>query len=387
MMRSLYGLAENMLAFRFARHLSPFQAGLSYVERRDADDPLLLAGRDRGWRYESRSPFRFSAKWEIRRRLDRYPPPPSTSPHKEEGGVGAAVNLNAAVLPLQGVINPVPAVGRLLKLAFFLTSWGRVSERSEPEWDAKLSSALIAIVLLLTSPAHAVERPAFDPQIGAQLDLDKVFRDASGGQQTLSAILGGRPALLVFGYDKCPNLCGVTQQAVASDLNKTGLDPETYRALFVSIDPSDTSEDAAATRDEVAPSAGEKGMSAWRFLTSADGAGAALAAEAGITFGRRDRINQYIHPIAVIALTPQGRLAQVLPALTFRPRDLRLALVEASAGRLGSIADHVFLLCSGFDTSRGQYSSIILAAVKVAGVATMLALGAAVLMLTRRRLM
>jgi protein SCO1 len=244
---------------------------------------------------------------------------------------------------------------------------------------------MVLAVLLAANGAGAVERPSFDPHIGAQLDLDKVFRDALGGEGKLSEILGGRPALLIFGYDKCPNLCGVTQQAVASDLNKTDLDPESYRALFVSIDPSETSRDAVSARAEVAPSAGQKGLSAWRFLTSADGTGAALAVEAGITFDRRDRINQYVHPIAVIALTPQGRIAQVLPALTFEPRDLRLALVEASAGRLGSIADHVFLLCSGFDTSKGRYTSTIEAAVKAAGVATLLALGAGLVMLTRRR--
>jgi protein SCO1 len=244
---------------------------------------------------------------------------------------------------------------------------------------------LVLAMLLAPNAAGAVERPSFNPQIGAQLGLDKVFRDASGGEGKLSEILGGRPALVVFGYDKCPNLCGVTQQAVASDLNKTDLDPETYRALFVSIDPSETTNDAIRAKAEVAPSAGLKGLTAWRFLTSVDDAGAILAAEAGISFDRRDRINQYVHPIAVIALTPQGRISRVLPALSFEPRDLKLALVEASAGQLGSIADHIFLLCSGFDASKGQYTSAIEAAVKMAGAAALLALAAGVFMLTRRR--
>ncbi|MBZ9918672.1 MULTISPECIES: SCO family protein [unclassified Mesorhizobium] len=244
---------------------------------------------------------------------------------------------------------------------------------------------VLPLVLLAAMTASVRARPVFEPQIGAQLSLDTVFREASGGRQTLSGILGGRPALLIFGYDKCPNLCGVTQQAVASDLNKTGLDPATYHALFVSIDASETVADAASIQAEVGRSAGQAGLSAWRFLTSEDGAGAALAAEAGITFDRRDRISQYVHPIAVIALTPQGRIAQVLPALSFEPRDLRLALVEASAGRLGSIADHIFLLCAGFDASKGQYTPAVRAVVKVTGMATLLGLGATILVLSRRR--
>lgn len=248
-----------------------------------------------------------------------------------------------------------------------------------------MRTALLFIWLLATVPAAAAERPTFDPEIGAQLDLYRVFRDASGAQGTLAEVLGGRPALLVFGYDKCPNLCGVTQRAVASDLRKTALDPDTYRALFISIDKSETARDAADTKAAVADVTDRKGLSAWRFLTSAEGSGAALAAEAGISFDTRPRIDQFVHPIAVIALTPQGRIAQALPALNFEPRDLRLALVQASAGKLGSIADHIFLLCAGFDTSRGQYTSTITLALKMGGGATMLGLGAAIWALSRRR--
>jgi len=191
--------------------------------------------------------------------------------------------------------------------------------------------------------------------------------------------LSGHPALVIFGYDKCPNLCGVTQQVVASDLRKISLRPTDYRALFISIDPEETPADATAAQDEIASTAGPAGLASWRFLTSSAGAGAALANEAGIAFDRRKGIDQFVHPIAVIALTPSGRIAQVLPALTFTPRDLELALVEASENRLGSIADHVFLLCAGFDSSKGQYPPAIWAALKVASLATLFGLGAAVL--------
>jgi len=233
--------------------------------------------------------------------------------------------------------------------------------------------------LFIASAASAAERPAFDPRLGAQLTLDREMIDASGARLTLGETLNGRPALVIFGYDKCPNLCGITQQAVASDLKKTSLSPTDYRALFISIDPDETSADAASARDDIASVAGPAGLPAWRFLTSSEGAGAALANEAGITFDRRKGIDQFVHPIAVIALTPSGRISQVLPALTFTPRDLELALVEASANRLGSIADHIFLLCAGFDSSKGQYTPAIWAALKVASLATLLGLAATVL--------
>ncbi|TPI69597.1 SCO family protein [Mesorhizobium sp. B3-1-3] len=248
-----------------------------------------------------------------------------------------------------------------------------------------MRSLLAALCLFVAGAAPAAERPTFDPKLGAQLTLDRELIDASGRKLTLGETLGGHPALVIFGYDKCPNLCGVTQQAVASDLNKTSLRPADYRALFISIDPEETPADAATAQDDIASAAGPAGLPAWRFLTSSDGAGAALASEAGITFDRRKGIDQFVHPIAVIALTPSGRISQVLPALTFTPRDLKLALVEASENRLGSIADHVFLLCAGFDSSKGQYTPAIWAALKVASLATLLGLGATVLWQSWRR--
>ncbi|UCI09675.1 SCO family protein [Mesorhizobium sp. B1-1-8] len=247
-----------------------------------------------------------------------------------------------------------------------------------------MRSLLAALGLLLAGAALASERPTFDPKIGAQLSLGRELVDANRQRRTLDGTLGGHPALVIFGYDRCPNLCGVTQQAVASDLKKTSLRPADYRALFISIDPEETPADAAAAQAEIASAAGPSAP-AWRFLTGSDGAGAALANEAGITFDRRKGIDQFVHPIAVIALTPSGRIARVLPALSFTPRDLELALVEASANKLGSIADHVFLLCAGFDSSKGQYSPAIWVALKLASLATVLGLGATVLWQTRGR--
>ncbi|CDX22502.1 conserved exported hypothetical protein [Mesorhizobium sp. ORS 3324] len=247
-----------------------------------------------------------------------------------------------------------------------------------------MRTLLVAFCLLAAGAASAAERPTFDPQIGAQLSLGRELIDAGGQKRTLGDTLDGHPALIIFGYDKCPNLCGLTQQAVASDLKKTTLRPDDYRALFISIDPDETREDAIAAQMEIASAAGPADLSSWRFLTSRDGAGAALAGEAGITFDRRKGVDQFVHPIAVIALTPAGRIAQVLPALTFTPRDLELALVEASAGKLGSVADQIFLLCAGFDSSKGQYSPAIWAALKLASLVTVVGLAATVLWLTRR---
>ena len=229
---------------------------------------------------------------------------------------------------------------------------------------------LLLFMLSLPAGAQAMSRPGFDPSIGKRLDTSLVFSDAQARRAPLSQFMGGGPAFLIFGYDRCPNLCGVMQRGVAADLTRSGLTPDTYRVLFVSIDPSEDTADAVFARDAMAGATDADGLAAWRFLTGA--AGPVLAAQAGMDVTARPRAGQFVHPVAVAALTPDGRIARALPGLNATPRDLRLAMAEASKGRLGSLADQVFLLCAGFDASKGQYTPVIWAGVR-AGALGMLA--------------
>ncbi|MDN2566030.1 SCO family protein [Aquibium sp. A9E412] len=245
----------------------------------------------------------------------------------------------------------------------------------------------ILLVLVAAAPAAAdpAGRPALAPRIGTAIDLAARFETADGRRASLRGLLDGRPALLVLGYNACRNMCGVTQQAVAAELQDSGLAPDGYRALFVSIDATEGPAEARAMRGKVAEATDAAGLSAWRFLTDGDGAGAALAETLGVTFERRPRTGEFAHPIAVFAFTPDGRLARVLPAATFRARDLRLALVEASQGRLGTLGDRVFLLCAGFDESKGRYTPVVWAAVQAGGLVTLGALGLGIVLMARRR--
>ncbi|MDF0602756.1 SCO family protein [Psychromarinibacter sp. C21-152] len=238
------------------------------------------------------------------------------------------------------------------------------------------------LLLLLLLPAAALARPAFTPEIGTQLDASATFTDADGHTAPLSDILKGKPALLILGYHTCPNLCGVVQTRLADALAGTDLPPDAYRALFVSVAANETPDDAAANREKLATAVPDAPLAPWRFLT---GPGGAMARTLGLETEPRPRTDEYVHPIAVFALTPDARLARVLPAATFGARDTELALVEASEGKLGTLADKLYLLCAGFDATKGQYTPAIMAAVRGGGVVALLTLGAAVLLLSRRR--
>jgi protein SCO1/2 len=245
---------------------------------------------------------------------------------------------------------------------------------------------LVAIIMLwlAAAPALAALTPAaFDPKIGAQIDLSTRLTDANGATRPLSAVMAGKPAVVLWGYNLCPNLCGVAQEAIADALAKTGLTPANYTALFITVDPDETPQDAAAAYTRLVAATGAAAEEPWHFLTGPAVSG--LSAQFGIGSEERKRIAQFVHPVGAIALTPNGRISRVLSGIEFAPRDLRLALVEASQGKLGTFFEHILLLCAGFDTSRGRYNSVIFVGLQIAAVATLAGLGLALYLLRRGR--
>ncbi|MFD1942976.1 SCO family protein [Paradevosia shaoguanensis] len=240
--------------------------------------------------------------------------------------------------------------------------------------------ALVLALLLCTSPAlAAVEQPDFSPKPGQQITLGTMLTDETGQQKTLSDFLHKRPAVVVFGYHDCPNLCGVEQQLVAKDLGGTGLAPDGYEPLFITLAPEEGPSDAKGAKQRLADAVGKASAAPWHFLSGPDVAG--LGEEFGITAIERERIKQYVHPVAIFTLTPDGRISHVLPGLDVTPNDMRLALVEASAGKLGTLIDKIVLFCAGYDATTGRYSSLIMSMLRIVSVVGLaLALGALVLL-------
>src|SRR5690606_5631070 len=90
-----------------------------------------------------------------------------------------------------------------------------------------------------------------------------------------------------------------------------------------------------------------------------------LAGSFGIGALERERIRQFVHPVATFTVTADGRISHVLPGLELSASDLRLAIVEASAGQLGSVVDHVLLFCAGYDPTTGRYTPVVMAGLRI----------------------
>jgi protein SCO1 len=233
-------------------------------------------------------------------------------------------------------------------------------------------------------PPQLLARVGFDQRLGAEVPLDLVFRDARGAPLRLREALEGKPALLVPGYYGCTNLCDVVRAGVAQAVTASGLKPgEQFNVVLISIDPRESVADAAtAQRGDAQEHPGAQ-VSRWRYLVGAPAAATALARAIGFRYVFDPRNGQYAHAAGIVVVSPRGTVTQYLLGVQFAPLTLRLALVSASQGRIGSLVDRLVLLCCDYDSSTGRYSLLISRVLQGMGLLTLLTLGGLLIALRR----
>lgn len=235
---------------------------------------------------------------------------------------------------------------------------------------------LLLLLLLLAAPAFG-ESPLtdvrFDQKLGAQVPRDLAFRDQDGRALRLGDLLDGRPLVLVPGYYRCPMLCGQVRDGLLDALKgaapTAGID---FRLVSYSIDPSEGPESATLLRHSALQRYDRPGAD-WTWLTGASGKALSEAIGFHAVFDAEKR--EYAHGSGVVVLTPDGRISRVLYGISFRSRDLELALAEASEGAVGRPLDRLLLLCYRYDPREGRYGVAIMAVLRLASLATVLLLG------------
>jgi protein SCO1/2 len=235
----------------------------------------------------------------------------------------------------------------------------------------------------MPAPLRAI---GFDQRLDERVPLDLPFRDEEGRTVRLGDYFGATPVVLAFVYFDCPMLCPMIRSSIASTLSVLTLEAgRDFEVVLVSFDPRETAELAARTKAEhVAHSARPEAAARWHFLTGEAPAIERLTEAAGFRYAWDEETGQFAHPSGLVVLTPDGRLARYLFGLDFGPRDVRFALVEASAGRIGGAVDAVLLYCYHYDPATGRYGFVVMRAIRLAGGATVLGLGAFILLMLRR---
>ena len=237
-----------------------------------------------------------------------------------------------------------------------------------------------------TGTPEAMKQIGIDQKLDAQVPLDLAFRNEKGEAVQLKQFFGKRPVVLALVYYQCPMLCTFVLNGVLNSAKNMSLDiGKDFDVVTVSIDPTETPALAEAKHIMYTGLYGRPaGVAGWHFLTGEDAAIHQLASSVGFRYIYDQASAQYGHASGIMVLTPQGRVSRYFYGITYMPRDLRLAVVEASGGKVGSPVDQIILTCYRYDPMTGKYGLVISRVVRLAGIATVLAIGGMVFVLRRR---
>lgn len=232
----------------------------------------------------------------------------------------------------------------------------------------------------------ALRSIGFDQHIDRPIPLDVPFRDETGRTVRIGDYFGRRPVVLLFAYYDCPMLCTQVINGLATALNVLSLEPgRDFEIVTVSFNPHDTPRTAQAKKAVYIERYKKPGAAAaWHFLTGDQPSIDRLTKAAGFRYAWDEDTKQYAHPTGVVVLTPDGRLARYLFGIEYGPRDLRYALVEASAGKVGNAVDTLLLYCYHYDPLTGRYGLVIMRAIRAAAAGTVFALGAFIFLMVRK---
>lgn len=258
----------------------------------------------------------------------------------------------------------------------------------------RLGVILVAVAWLAPGYAADPTPPVLESvqvteRTGELVPEDAVFQDSSGAPVRLKQWLHrGQPLLLSLNYYRCPMLCSLVLSGMVNGLKGTGLKlGRDYFAFTLSIDPQETSDLAAEKKRGYLQALREPSAeSAWAFTTGEASQIQALAEAIGFGYAYDESTQQYAHPAVIAVLTPDGKISRYLYGIEFPPRDLKLALVEASGGKVGTSFDRFLLSCFKYDPALRRYGIYVAGILKGGALLVFAILSALLAVLWRREL-
>ena len=252
--------------------------------------------------------------------------------------------------------------------------------------------AVLAAAFSATAAAQQFGLPAMvkgvgiDQNLNAQLPLELTFQDETGQTVRLGQYFRQKPVVLALVYYECPMLCDMVLNGLTNSMEQVTLNlGSDFEVVTVSFNPHETWQLAAAKKNNYVEKYQRKGaVEGWHFLTGQEDHIKTLADTAGFHYKWDPVTKQYAHASGIMVITPDGKLSKYFYGIEYKPRDLRLGLVEASQNKIGTLADQVLLFCFHYDPMTGKYGPVIANVTRVLGSATVLALGGLVFILLRR---
>jgi protein SCO1 len=226
----------------------------------------------------------------------------------------------------------------------------------------------------------------FDPELHKQIPPEAAFTDENGRSVQLKEYFGKKPAVLAFVYFTCPMLCNQVEQALVGTLKMISFNPGAdYEVVFISFDPSDTPDAALKKKHEAMSRFARPGTEpGWHFLTGSKEAIDVVTKAADFRFNYDPKSKLFGHASGILLLTPDGRISRYFFGVDYPSSNVRLGLVDASSGKIGTPVDHILLFCYQYDPTKARYSATVLTVIRMGGVVTLFCIAVGFMIFRRR---
>ncbi len=221
-----------------------------------------------------------------------------------------------------------------------------------------LKKCLLLLCLMVSIFATENKIGMYEKQ-GKYLPLDTTFVNAYNQTVTLKEAINNKPTILTLNYFDCPSLCSPLLNAVADVLNKLQLDPYLeYNVITISIHDKDNATSAKTKKESILSTITRPfPPQTWSFLTTNQENITTITQAVGFNYEKRikDGVVDYLHPAAIIVLSPEGKISRYLNGIQYLPFDLKLALLEANEGKIRPTITKTLLYCFAYDAKSKTY--------------------------------
>lgn len=274
--------------------------------------------------------------------------------------------------------------------AIVFTAIGALPGPAVPQAAAQQYSAEKPLNSAAQSTPAFLQHAGISQNLDRKLPLGDRFRDAEGHDVILGDYFHNRPVVLALVYYKCRLLCPQVLNGMANSLRQVGFKAgQQYDIVVASIDPSDTPADATAEKQRFLGWLGDpNAASSAHFLTGPEASITDLAQATGFHYvlvpGPDGKMDQYAHSSVIMIATPDGRMSKYLSGIDYQPRDVRLALIQASSHHIGTASDLILLYCCSYSPSVGKYTVSVLRVLGLAAMGSLFMLGLMFYLLSRK---
>lgn len=224
---------------------------------------------------------------------------------------------------------------------------------------------------------RGLEKVDVTERLGTDLPRGLAFKDELGRPVKLGDYFDGkRPVILTFNYSDCPMLCSLMLNGFVASLKGIDYVPgKEFRVVTVSIDHEETTDRARQTKNRYLRDLGKpEAAEGWHFLTTDEATVAAYAKALGFGYFYNQERKEWAHPSAMAIASPDGKLVRYLYGIEYPKSSLRLALLEASQGKIGNPFDRLVLYCFHYDSAAGKYAPKAANIMRVGGAISVLVL-------------